>query len=499
MDNNLENACNNCGKVHEKKNIDLLPTWLQCKKCGRLYCVDCAHTSIQRISIEKLLMAIIVILFLYIGVFILEDLRVPLTTATIWGVLMTLLPVGAQMLLLKYHEKNTFKENKVLKKCLHCSAPLHTLYHDSILNSWLFTIYAFNILVFLFEFFFKLYNFYDKMVPEVIFMSSVGVILWIIFLIIILLGSIVLSLRLYRYILSSFQTSYRIWVIIIIIYTISLYFSLFCIELNYILLSFGFLNIEITNIFNIIFTMTFAGIPKLFWFVPAFLMSAFLYCYTKRYLMNHKSSNWLKLVVGFFIITIPLIIWGIFYPYFYNLWENLISWSISNFIFNFLFGLSIFSIVKRIKQNEKKVNLKVVFSSLAVISVLILYLLFPIISKIILISYFNIYVFIITLIVVIFVLFELFNSWFNENKIWRAKIMKNLPDPTYLIIVGTFSYCIALNSFYLIFLSPMHPFYFVDISGAFVFDPGFFSFISIIGLFGIIAASVFKLLIKLMT
>ena len=179
-----------------------------------------------------------------------------------------------------------------------------------------------------------------------------------------------------------------------------------------------------------------------------------LYYYTKKYLMNHKSSNWLKLVVGFFIITIPLIIWGIFYPYFYSLWENLISWSISNFIFNFLFGLSIFSIIKRIKQNEKKVNLKVVFSSLAVISVLILYLLFPIISKIILISYFNIYVFIITLIVIIFVLFELFNSWLNENKIWRAKIMKNLPDPTYLIIVGTFSYCIALNSFYLIFLSP---------------------------------------------
>ena len=71
MDNNLENACNNCGKVHEKKNIDLLPTWLQCKKCGRLYCVDCAHTSIQRISIEKLLMAIIVILFSF---FIMEEI-----------------------------------------------------------------------------------------------------------------------------------------------------------------------------------------------------------------------------------------------------------------------------------------------------------------------------------------------------------------------------------------------------------------------------------------
>ncbi|MHA1232125.1 MAG: hypothetical protein ACTSRP_14255 [Candidatus Helarchaeota archaeon] len=498
MRNDIENICNDCKKVHEKRNIDLLPTWLQCKKCGRLYCVDCAKSSIRRISIEKLLMTIIVILLLYIGVFILEDLTEPFTSATLWGVLMTILPVGFQMLLLKYHESTLFKEKQVLKKCRECGTPLNTMYHDSILNSWLFTIYAFNILVYLFEFFFKLYNLYDKAVPQVIGLSNFGVILWIIFLIVIIIASLITALRLYRYILSSFQSSYRIWILIILIYILNLYFVAFWIEFNYIIYSGLSPNVEILYVLNIIYTMFFAAIPKIFWFVPAFLISAILYTIERKYLLNYKTNNWLKLAGGFILIVVPLILWGIFYPYFNVAWESIISWTIANVIFNLLTTLGIFTIIERMKKTENKSHkIKDVIWGIVSIIILTLYLLLPIINKMMTGIYGVIFTCITSFFVFIILLFELFKSWFNENSIWRSKIFKNIPDATYLVLVGILCYCIAMNASYFLYLSPLHSFFIVEVPGVFVFTSSTAFFVGLIGSLGIIIAPILKLIIRI--
>ncbi|MHA1270044.1 MAG: hypothetical protein ACTSPY_09690 [Candidatus Helarchaeota archaeon] len=500
MSNELKDVCKNCGKLHEKRNIDLLPTWLQCKKCGAIYCVKCAKSSIRKILIEKLMMTIIVVLFLYIGIFILEDLKTPFNTATFWGLFMTLLPVAFQLLLLKYHERNTFKENQVLKNCLECSNPLNTLYHDSILNSWLFTIYAFNILVFLFEFFFKLYNL--EFTNLLLFSSNFFAILFVILLIVIIIISLIIAIFLYKFILSNFQSSYRIWILVIIFYIIGLSISMFLIQISYYISYFGIIHSDLIKSFNLIFTSLFAAIPKLFWFVPGFLMSAIIYAISKKSLMNYKLNSWIKLGLGFAIVIVPLTLWGIFNPFFYVFWDSLVSWGISNFIFNLIFGLGIFTIIeKMLKKNKSK--LPALISAIGLCSLLILYLLNPTFFNLFNEFTLTLYSLIITCLLITIVLYELFTSWFDEKKYWRSKIGRNLPDATYLVIVGALCYCIALNILYLLSFSPLHILYYADVP---VGTPTSINYIEIlypntsiinfIGVFGIISAPILKLFVK---
>ena len=503
MDNKTKNICDKCGKPHEKRNIDLLPTWLQCRSCGRLYCVKCANSSILRISIEKLMMIIIVVLFLYIGVFILEDSTTPFTGIVSFGIILVLLPVASQMLLLKYHERNVFKDNNVLRKCLGCSASLNSLYHDSILNNWLFTIYAFNLLVFLFEFFFKLYNLYSTSVYEVVFLSNFGVILWIILLIGIILSSVIIVLKLYKHILSSFQSSYRIWIVVILIFSFSIIISMICIQFTYILSYSGFLNHEIMDILNIIFTISFAAIPKLFWLIPPFLISAIIYSFSQKFLMSHKSNNWLKLGIGFIIIILPISIWGIFYPFFYNAWENIIIWGIANFIFNLIFTLSLFTILEKASSGKKTINLKSISITILSIIILIFYILRPWIIGFLAEPYISIYTFVITTIVICLTLYEIFISWFDENNTWRSKVGKKITDAAYLVIVGFLCYCIAMNMLYLLSISPLHISNYIDVWITVIVSVNYteilfpnIMLISYIGIFGIFIASILKILIK---
>ena len=170
--------------------------------------------------------------------------------------------------------------------------------------------------------------------------------------------SLIIAVKLYKYILSSFQSSYRIWIVIILFYIIGLVLSMFFIQLMYIFSSFGIEYTDIIKSINIIFTVFFAGIPKLFWFIPALTLSAIIYSIFQKFLMSAKTNNWLKLGVGFIIIVIPLTLWGILYPFFYISWETLISWAIANFIFNLLFTFSLFTLVEKIGSGNKKLNIK---------------------------------------------------------------------------------------------------------------------------------------------
>lgn len=503
MDNESKNNCTICGKIHEKRNIDMLPTWLQCENCGSLYCVQCSKSSVLRISIEKLLMIIIVILFLYFGAFVFQDLQISLTTRLTWGLSMTLLPVAFQLLLLRYHERNTFKEKNVLKTCKNCSSPLTTLYYDGILNNWLMSIYAFNVLVFLFEFFFKLYNIAN--IPGILtFSTTFTAILFIVIMIMVLVGSIVIAVLLYKYILPSFQSSYRIWIVVILFYIIGLVIPLIITQSYYYISYFGAISSDILKTFNIIFTSIFAAIPKLFWFVPSFLISAIIYTITKKYLMDHKLSSWLKLGIGFVIIIVPLMIWGLSYPLFYEIWDTLLIWCISNFIFSLLLTLGIFSIIEKIRKKENKLGIKTILSVIGLSIGLILFLLIPIFTPYMGQQNTTLFIFIISIFMIFMALFELFNSWFSEKGIWRSKIFKKLPDATYLVIVGIFCYCVAMNMLYLLSLSPSHIIYYLDVPTGTPTSTNYFEIlypniplISMIGLFGVISAYMLKFAIKL--
>ncbi|MBD3228831.1 MAG: hypothetical protein GF329_11650 [Candidatus Lokiarchaeota archaeon] len=497
---NKKNKCVICGKVHEKRNIDLLPTWLQCNKCGRLYCVQCSGSSIRRNSIEKLLMTIIVVLFLYFGAFLFQDLEIAFTTRMTWGMLMSLLPVGFQMLLIKYHERNTLNQEGVLKECKNCSSKLNTLYYDSILNNWLFTIYAFNILVFLFEFFFKLYNLSNTHL--LVFSTSFGASMFIVFLITILAVAITITVLYYKYILSGFQSSYRIWIVVIMVYIFSIIIPMILIQFSYYLLSFGLMHSDFIRAFNIIFTSTFAPIPKLFWFIPPFIISAFIYTVSKKPLMNHKVNSWLEIGLGFIIIIIPLAIWGLTYSFIHIYWDQIISWSIANFIYNLLLVLGIFSLMKKVRSKKERIDIKTILISIGLAFGLILYLLRPIIVNYMDTATTSLYITIITIFTTFLVLYELYDSWFDRKNVWRSKVAKKLPDATYLVIVGVLCYCIAMNMLYLLSLSPLHISLYIDTPLGTATSTNYLNIlypniqiVSIIGIFGIITACFLKVLI----
>jgi len=501
-----ENTCYICGKKHERRNIDLLPTWLQCRNCGKLYCVQCSKSSILNLSIEKLLMIVIVVVSMSFGVILLESLREPFTQTTLWGVLMTIIPVLFQLLIIKYHDKKTFRFGQVLKKCSNCDNPLSTLYYDSILNNWLFTIYALNILIFLFMFFFKLYHFEINFILR--FNSMLTASLFIIFIIGIFIGSLILSIKFFKNILKGFQSSYRIWIVVIFFYIICLYSSGFIIYLLYMFPFTNYIFVDIVKIFNIIFTATFSAIPQLFWFVPPFLLSAFIYMFSINKLMDHKLNLWIKLLIGFIIIALPIIIWGIFNPFFIYYWENLISWSIASFIFNFILGLSIINIFNiYIKsENESKIKNKI-FVALILLSLIC----FLIIYSINLLkfnfynSYFTNFLLLITFLASIFLIYyELKTAWFNINAEWRSKIFKKFPDATYLIIVGIICYCIALNSLNLLSLSPFHPYNYIDIPSNYESSTNYFEIlypnlqaINLIGLIGLLFSIILGIFLKI--
>lgn len=104
---------------------------------------------------------------------------------------------------------------------------------------------------------------------------------------------------------------------------------------------------------------------------------------------------------------------------------------------------------------------------------------------------------------ILIALFELFNSWFSEKKVWRSKMGKKLPDATYLVIVGVFCYCIAMNMLYLLSLSPLHIFNYVDVPIYISTSTNYFAILypnipllSIISLYGVIIACVLKFVIK---
>jgi hypothetical protein len=205
--------------------------------------------------------------------------------------------------------------------------------------------------------------------------------------------------------------------VVILFYIIGLAIPLVITQFNYYISYFVTISSDILKTFNIIFTSIFAAIPKLFWFVPSFLMSAVIYTLTKKYLMNHKVISWLKLGIGFVIIIVPLMIWGLLYPLFYEIWDNLLIWGISNFIFNLLVTLGIFSLVKKIRRTENKLGIKTILSAIGLGTGLILFLLRPILAPYMGQQSTTLFILIISIFMIILALYELFNSWLDEKNI----------------------------------------------------------------------------------